>query len=641
MASRSPFRAALARPAALAATIVALGAVLVAAPVTSASAAQTPATCASPVTLTNGSFEEPFIGYGTYAVLHQSQVPGWNSTAPDEAIEIWGTPFLGVTATNGTQIAELNANYIATLYQDVATTPGQVLRWSLDHRGRDGVDVMAVKLGAPSGTLVQQGAPLADGQAWATHTGLYTVPAGQTTTRFAFESISSVGGGGVGNLLDNISLGNASCVVTTKSVTNVTGGATAQVGDILEYTVVAENRGGTPANSAIITDALPSGLSLVPGSLVTTGALTDAAGDDAAEVSGTTITARVGTGATSAAGGSIPAGESRSLTFRARVVTAAAATTVRNEATTTYVDSLSGSAATSLSNETTTSVANAADLGVTQTLDTALQSGAPARYTITVVNNGPHAAVATILTSTLPPLQAVSTDNPACSVTAGVLDCAFGTLGIGSPVSVTLSGTVPANAVGGTAFVLESNVETATTDPVSANDTATRSDAVAVVATLGLAVTITDSTPGSTEPGDILQAAYSVTNTGNVTITGVSVTDPVFGAITCTPTTLAPGDVATCSADVPYTVTAADAIAGRVSTTATAAGTPPIGSGVVLVTMTAAASIVVTAAAPADAGELAVTGVEPTAPLLVAIALLLAGAALTVAARRTRRPVIG
>jgi hypothetical protein len=95
-------------------------------------------------------------------------------------------------------------------------------------------------------------------------------------------------------------------------------------------------------------------------------------------------------------------------------------------------------------------------------------------------------------------------------VTAGVLDCAFGTLGIGSPVSVTLSGTVPANAVGGTAFVLESNVETATTDPVSANDTATRSDAVAVVATLGLAVTITDSTPGSTEPGDILQAAFAV-----------------------------------------------------------------------------------------------------------------------------------
>ena len=189
MASRSLFRPALARPAALAATIVALGAALVAAPVTSASAAHTPATCAAPVTLTNGSFEDPFIGYGTYAVLHQSQVPGWNSTAPDEAVEIWGTPFLGVSATNGTQIAELNANYVATLYQDIATTPGQVLRWSLDHRGRDGVDVMAVKLGAPSGTLVQQGAPISDGQAWGTYTGLYTVPAGQTTTRFAFESI--------------------------------------------------------------------------------------------------------------------------------------------------------------------------------------------------------------------------------------------------------------------------------------------------------------------------------------------------------------------------------------------------------------------------------------------------------------------
>ena len=40
--------------------------------------------------------------------------------------------------------------------------------------------------------------------AWGVHTGSYTVPANQTTTRFLFESVSSVGGASLGNFLDAI-----------------------------------------------------------------------------------------------------------------------------------------------------------------------------------------------------------------------------------------------------------------------------------------------------------------------------------------------------------------------------------------------------------------------------------------------------
>ncbi len=41
-----------------------------------------------------------------------------------------------------------------------------------------------------------------DNTAWRQYTGTYTVPAGQTTTRFSFKAVSSAGGGAFGNFLD-------------------------------------------------------------------------------------------------------------------------------------------------------------------------------------------------------------------------------------------------------------------------------------------------------------------------------------------------------------------------------------------------------------------------------------------------------
>ncbi len=79
--------------------------------------------------------------------------------------------------------------------------------------------------------------------------------------------------------------------------------------------------------------------------------------------------------------------------------------------------------------------------------------------------------------------------------------------------------------------------------------------------------------------GDEITYTFTVENTGNVTLTGVGVTDPMVGlsAITLTSasTTLAPGEVATFEAT--YTVTLTDLNTGSVSNQATATGTPPIG----------------------------------------------------------------
>ncbi|EEB9150764.1 DUF11 domain-containing protein, partial [Salmonella enterica subsp. enterica serovar Paratyphi B] len=74
---------------------------------------------------------------------------------------------------------------------------------------------------------------------------------------------------------------------------------------------------------------------------------------------------------------------------------------------------------------------------------------------------------------------------------------------------------------------------------------------------------------GLIDVGDTIAYTFTVTNTGNVTVTDIAVQDPRAGAVTCDVTALAPGQVATCTA-APYTVTAADETAGEVVNTATA-----------------------------------------------------------------------
>jgi hypothetical protein len=129
-----PLRRTRILPATLAVLIAASAIVVVPAGL-SADAAQDPASCPSPSSITNGGFEAPGIG-GTYPIMNADLVPGWSTTAPDNQIEIWRD--MGVTPDSGSQFAELNANQVSTLYQDVATVPGQVLVWSLAHRGRTG-----------------------------------------------------------------------------------------------------------------------------------------------------------------------------------------------------------------------------------------------------------------------------------------------------------------------------------------------------------------------------------------------------------------------------------------------------------------------------------------------------------------------
>ncbi|NIK93474.1 hypothetical protein GZ212_15030, partial [Mangrovimonas sp. CR14] len=158
------------------------------------------------VTTENDDFEQPSIT-GVYPTfLNQTYVPGWNTTASDGQIEMWNDPnYQNVPAYSGSQFVELNANVVSGLYQDYDTPAGTIFNYGFAHRGRMGTDTCQLMAGPPGGPYVNVGPPVSTGNSsWSYNTGTYTVPAGQPTTRFIFQSVSSVGGASVGNFLDAI-----------------------------------------------------------------------------------------------------------------------------------------------------------------------------------------------------------------------------------------------------------------------------------------------------------------------------------------------------------------------------------------------------------------------------------------------------
>ncbi|WP_459213097.1 gliding motility-associated C-terminal domain-containing protein [Aquimarina rhabdastrellae] len=163
------------------------------------------AACEEPAV--NGNFEEPRISLNSIAFLREGDVPGWQTTATDGRIELWGSGFQGVTAFEGRQFAELNANQISTLYQDLCITPGTILEWSVRHRGRTGVDVAEVRIGSDVTTATTQ-VVMSDGTSgWGYYSGSYTIPIDQESTTFAFVSISSAANNPtIGNFIDDVQL---------------------------------------------------------------------------------------------------------------------------------------------------------------------------------------------------------------------------------------------------------------------------------------------------------------------------------------------------------------------------------------------------------------------------------------------------
>ena len=172
--------------------------------------------------ITNGSFEIPVLPGTNVALVHESLVPGWETTASDNLIELWSNGFQTVVSADAAQHAELNANFVSTLYQDVSGIPANsVVGYSFAHRGRGGVDTLELRIsdlgtdnaaggvGPAADTLLFLQQYSTGNTAWVQ----YSAPTiGPLTLgndmRFAFESISAFGGiQTIGNFLDNVNFG--------------------------------------------------------------------------------------------------------------------------------------------------------------------------------------------------------------------------------------------------------------------------------------------------------------------------------------------------------------------------------------------------------------------------------------------------
>ena len=518
--------------------LLALG-VLVAAsiPLSALSSIQSPVnaggssgTCPSaPTQLANSSFEEPILPSNSYKIQSQNNVPGWATTATTGNIEQWASVFQGVSAKEGRQFAELNADAVGALYQDLPTTPGQKLVWSLYHRARQGTDTMYVDIGDP-GTTGSRQATLTDNvsSGWVRHTGTYVVPAGQTITRFAFVS-GPTGSGNptVGNFLDDIQFGSPSCVVATKSVSPASGTAV-NPGSVLTYSYSLTNQGGSSTQALSVTDVLPANVTYVAGS-----------GGANSSYNAATRTLTLTPKGVTGTPGVLEAGQTTQVSFQVTVNTAAAGTSLLNTGSVTETDGY-GESSTFSTNTTSTPVNAAADLSITKSFspDAVTAHLGTTTMTLTAENAGPSEATNVVVTDTFPAELTLITAPAGCDLSDRTYTCRVtGNLGVGVGWVFDFGGISPTS---GTGVVTNSaSVNSGTFDPNFGNNTATAELKVnAPVNNLTISKTL-NSQSSTISAGEAVAFGFTVFNGGQETLHSVVLTDSIPTGFTPTCPTVA------------------------------------------------------------------------------------------------------
>lgn len=171
------------------------------------------------VTTINPGFELPVVG-SSASFVHQNNVPGWSTTAPDQIIEFWINGSMGGFAHEGNQYIELNAFFASGIFQDFNSPAGTTFSFTFAHRGRVGTDSMVLKAGPPGGPYTIVTTATTGNRVWQVYSGTYVVPNNQGNTRFIFEAVSTATNDPTtGNFLDAI---NFTSTINTPIVTSFT-----------------------------------------------------------------------------------------------------------------------------------------------------------------------------------------------------------------------------------------------------------------------------------------------------------------------------------------------------------------------------------------------------------------------------------
>jgi uncharacterized repeat protein (TIGR01451 family) len=177
---------------------------------------------------------------------------------------------------------------------------------------------------------------------------------------------------------------------------------------------------------------------------------------------------------------------------------------------------------------------------------TPAKAGDPITYTFTVTNTGNR------------PLTGVAVTDPLLGATA--ITCADTTLAVGAATTCTAASAYTVKQSDVEAGTVANTASVAATPPVgegpagSVTDTDTATVTIARTPMLKIVKSATGSPYVS---GDQITYGFTVSNTGNVAVTGVAISDPLLSGVTCAATSLAPGASTTCTASA-YPVTGAD-----------------------------------------------------------------------------------
>ena len=421
------------------------------------------------------------------------------------------------------------------------------------------------------------GGPLASLAPGATDTTTFTASyiitdadarAGRITNQ-AIASATTPAGASITDLSDNVSpdendptvtpvtvLPAIALVKTVDAIVNSNGNALTDAGDTIEYRFTVTNTGNVALTNITITDPLV----MVSGGPIAT----------------------------------LDAGKSDTTTFTASYVITDADVTagrVTNQATAfgtspagTVVSDLSDGEDKAQNDATVTVLANTPAIALVKSVSVisdvngngSTDAGDVIDYAFAVTNTG-NVALANVtvndpkVTVSGGPLASLGVSQTDASTfhASYVITTADVDLG-GVTNQATASGTTPGGVLVTDRSDESSNGENdATITPISGTP------GIALVKTVG---SITDSNGnGQTDPGDILHYAFAITNTGNQTLTSITVSDPKAAIAGGPLASLAAGATDTSTFTASYTVTTADAAAGQVSNQAIVNGLSPSG----------------------------------------------------------------
>ncbi|WP_440225219.1 proprotein convertase P-domain-containing protein [Dokdonella sp. MW10] len=420
------------------------------------------------------------------------------------------------------------------------------------------------------------------------------LPAGGSTTHTASCTISTAATGTLSNTatvtapagVTDPTPGNNSATDTDTlaasadlSITKTDGVTSATPGGSVTYTITASNAGPSNATGATVTDTFPAALTCTWTCVGAGGGTCTAAG------SGNIIDAV-----------NLPAGGSTTHTASC-TISASATGTLSNTATVTAPAGVTDPTPGNNSATDTDTLVASADLAITKTDGvTSATPGGSVTYTITASNAGPsHAAGATVADTfpaacTSPTWTCVGAGGGTCGASGSGNINATVNLPSGGSVTYTATCPISATATGTLSNTATVTAPTGVTDPNTANNSATDTDALGAEA--DLSITKTDGVTSAT-PGGSVTYTITASNAGPSAVTGATVADTFPAACTSPTWTCVGAGGGTCGASGSGDINATVNLPSGGSVTYTA--TCPISA-------TASGSLVNTATVTAPAG---------------------------------------